>query len=357
MNMKSRNLLLFIGAIVLIIILIVVNKQKNETGENNKTSLVPIRIGWQISWVPQAQIAEVLKNTNILEQNGLSGELTRFNYGGPLAEAALADEMDVIFVGSGPALSIISKNDNWRIVSLMEDYRNAIIVPPSSTFTNLNDLRGKVIASPFGSTPYILAAVYLDKAGLVGKEINLKHVDVLEQNSIIQKGTAEKWGEIDAITAWDPLLAQFELSNQARILELMPDAGVVVMNKKFYEQHGKETTNFIKSIVESYNYYLKNKDMVDGWYLDDTHVNFTKEVINQSLMIDRNSKAQSIEQLEFTLTDKDKEHIQAEADKAFALNILKKQMVANDIIDLTFLEEAKKQISQGGYLKDIQIRK
>jgi len=336
--------------------LVVFNKQGNKSNEPSGANLVPIRVGWQISWVPQAQIAEVLKNTNILEQNGLSGELMRFNYGGPLAEAALADELDVIFVGSGPALSIISKNDNWRIVSIMEDYRNAIIVPPSSTATGLGDLRGKTIASPFGSTPHLLASVYLDNAGLKGKEINLKHIDVLEQNSIIQKGTSESWGDIHAITAWDPLLAQFEETNKARVLELMPDVGVIVMNKKFFEKNSKETSNFIRSVIEAYNYYLRNKDTADKWYIDDTHVNFTQEVINKSLMIDRNSKINNIEQAEFTLTESDRNHIQIEANKAFELAVLKKQVVVNDIIDLTFLEEAEKQIRQGEYLKQIEVR-
>src|SRR5262245_50571137 len=77
------------------------------TGEKTNSGPTPIRIGWQTAWVPQAQLAMVLKNTKFLESNGLRGEFKSFSYGGPLSEAALADQIDVLFAADQPAINLI----------------------------------------------------------------------------------------------------------------------------------------------------------------------------------------------------------------------------------------------------------
>lgn len=323
---------------------------------SDKSELTPIRVGWQVAWVPQGQLVGVMKNTDVLKLNGLAGEFKKFSFGGPLTEAALANEVDVIFVGSGPALSLTAKSDDWKIVSRLEDYRNAIIVPQNSNIKGISDLKGKVVASPFGSTSYILGTIALQKAGFdLNKDVSLRNVDVLEQANIIQKGTPESWGEISAFTSWDPTPAQFEELGKARVLVLLPDVGVVVMSKKFYEEHPTEAKNFLKALVQSYDFYYKNKDVADEWYLKDALVNFSKKVLETSSALERNNKAKNVKEITLILEEADIARIQEEANHAFILKILKKQLTLNEITDQAFIKLAEDEIEKGNFSKTIKV--
>ena len=124
---------------------------KNPSAEKK---LVPVRIGWQIPLSTQAQIVQVLKNTKILENHGLKADFVPFSYGGPQSEAALAGKLDVIFVGDQPAINLVARGGKWKIVSRLFYTRTAVMVPLGSPIQKMEDLRGKTVASPFGSVAH-----------------------------------------------------------------------------------------------------------------------------------------------------------------------------------------------------------
>jgi len=72
----NKQLITIIVIVILLGVGFLVFKKDNQPSE-----LTTIRIGWQIGWVPQAQLAQVLKHTDILETNGLRGEFKSFSYG------------------------------------------------------------------------------------------------------------------------------------------------------------------------------------------------------------------------------------------------------------------------------------
>ena len=317
-----------------------------------KSDLIPVRVGWQVSWVPQGQFVEAMKNTNILQQNGLVGKFDRFNYGGPMIEAALAGEEDVIFLGSGPALTITSKSDDWKIVSRMEDFRTAIMVPQNSPIKSINDLKGKVIALPLGSVCQVLSSIALQKSGLdPKKDVAMRNVDILEQVNIVQKGNQESWGEIAALASWDPTPAQLEEQGKARVLTLLPDIGMVVMSRKFYEAHPAAAKNFLKSLVQSYDFYYNNKEISNNWYLSDAGVNYSAKVMETAGSLERNNKAKNIKEISLVFAKDDFAKIQEEINQAFSLDILKKQTQTNEIINQKFIEQAEDEIKSGNFPK------
>ena len=329
---------------------IAVLRQGNGKGNGDKGELVPIRVGWQLAWVPQGQFVQIMKNTDVLRQNGLDAKFDKFNYGGPMIEAALAGQEDVIFLGSGPALTITSKSNDWKIVSRMEDFRTAIIVPPDSPIKNINDLKGKVIALPIGSVCQVLSAIAFQKAGLdPKKDVTMRNVDILEQVNIAQKGSQESWGEIAALASWDPTPAQLEDQGKARVLALLPDLGMVVMSRKFYEAHPEAAKNFLKSLIQSYDYYYNNKEITNNWYLKDAGVNYSAKVMETAGSLERNNKAKNIKEISLVITKEDAAKIQEEINQAFALVILKKQTQVSGITNQTFIEQAESEIESGNF--------
>ena len=118
--------------------------------EDGKES-VPIRIGWQIPAATQAEITQVLKRTDVLASHGLEPSLIPFSFGTPQVEAAYEGKLDVLFAGDQPAINLVARGGKWKIVARIFYDRISVIVPPNSPIQDVSDLKGKIVASPFGS--------------------------------------------------------------------------------------------------------------------------------------------------------------------------------------------------------------
>jgi sulfonate transport system substrate-binding protein len=158
-------------------------------GDVTAESAVPIRIGWQIPAATQGQILQVLKRTNVLEGHGLKPVFVPFSYGGPQVAAAFAGELDVFFAGDQPAINLIAKGGQWKIVARLFEDGVGIIVPPNSPIKSVHDLKGKTVASPFGSVAHRDAFREQEAAGLDPyKNVLNKNLDILDIRRRVQAG-------------------------------------------------------------------------------------------------------------------------------------------------------------------------
>ena len=348
-----------VGVIALVVIsLVAILISKSATNNVRKAELTPIRIGWQTSWAPQTQIAEVLKHTNILEKNGLVGDFKGFNYGGPLSEAAVAGQVDVLFMGDFPAINLISKTDKFTIVARLMDFRNGIIVPASSTIQSLADLKGKVISIPFGSSPHLHTLNFIKENGFdPTKDFQLKNLDILEQTNVIQKGSLAKWDGVDAFVTWDPTMAIFEDSGKARVLKRFSPVGVVVMSNDYISRHSAAAKDFLKAFIEDYYYYAKNQQQANQWFIDETKFSGSQSVIDKMSSLEKNLLAKEIKDVDVGLYDSHIKTLQAIADEAEANKLITKAPIISQKINLQFLDEAKKEIGQSNFdLNSVNIK-
>ena len=117
-----------------------INFAKEEIDQTTK-----IRIGWQIPWATEGQLTQILKNTELLKNNGLEGEFKGFSYGGPLNEAALAGEVDVIFTADQPIATLLTKGHDWTIIGRLMYNRVSLYVPSKSPIKEISELKGKIL--------------------------------------------------------------------------------------------------------------------------------------------------------------------------------------------------------------------
>jgi ABC-type nitrate/sulfonate/bicarbonate transport system substrate-binding protein len=300
MKKNIKLLLILIIGIILILISIIVFKNNYVT---KKAGLTPIRIGYQTAWIPQAQLAQVLKHTDILEKNDLKGEFKGFNYGGPLNEAALAGEVDVLFVADFPAINLLSKSDKFSIVARLTDFRNGIIVPTESSIKSISDLKGKTLSIPFGSSPHVHTLNFIKGSGLDLKKFNIKNLDIAEQMNILQKGSAKNWEGVDAFATWDPAMAAFEENGKARILKLFNPVGTVVMSNDFITQNPAAAKKFLESFIESYFYYAKNQTKANEWFIDESKFTYPQTVIDRSASLEKNLNVNNIKEINILLNE------------------------------------------------------
>ena len=211
--------------------------QDSPTTETIATTKIPIRIGWQTTWATQGQLAVILQQERILSDLGFEAEFIGFSYGGPLNEGALAGKVDLIFTADQPAIALCARNPSWGIIGRLMYNRVGTFVPPSSPIQSPKDLKGSTIAIPFGAAAHreILAAV--QNSGLDPKvdinpiNVSIKEIAVFAQNPTWKE--KERWDNIDAASAWDPIFADLESQQLIRTIASGTVTSVVVLDDEF----------------------------------------------------------------------------------------------------------------------------
>jgi len=165
-----------------------------------------------------------------------------FNAGPTLIEALFAGEIDLGYVGPGPALAAHarSKGDGVRVVAGAAANGVVVVVRKDSGIKTLADLVGRRVATPqHGNTQDIAARHYLT-ATLGQKD----HGNVLPIPNAEQSGMMQR-GQIDAAWVPEPWGARLVAETGATILaeekDLWPEKefvlAVVVTTPEFLEEH------------------------------------------------------------------------------------------------------------------------
>lgn len=349
-----KKIIFFLHIVIALIAGMIIGERfstyKNQPSFNpeiNQPEITTIRIGWQSGWAPQAQLAQVLKHTDILEKNGLQGEFNSFSYGAPLNEAALTGDVDVIFTGDFPAINLLSKSDKWVIVSRLIDFRAGIIVPKNSPYQSVADLKGTVVSGPYGSGTHLHVIAFLKEQGFdPQKDFQLQNLDILEQSSIIQKGTAENWGDVAGFISWDPTIGLQEATGKARILKLVAPQAFVVMSNDFILSHPESAKNFVRSFIEGYYFYAKNQQLANDWFVQEVKSNIPTEVLDQVASLEQNLKATSITDINISLDEKRLVNLEKIVDEAVKNGFLKEFFDIRKEVNQVILEEVRKKISE-----------
>jgi len=338
---------IFSKLILVCIAIVLMTSCNNKKG---KTNLIPIRIGWQIPLATQGQVVQVMKNTNVLELNELKGNFISFSYGGPQSEAALAGELDVIFIGDQPAVNLISKGGKWKIVSRLFYTKTAIMVSLNSEIKSIADLKGKTVATPFGSVAHREAILKQQSAGLdADKDVNNINLDILEISNIVQTGDKTRWGNIDAVGVWEPSTSLFELKKLAKIVDFTKTLGVVAISEDFINKHPKETVKFLISLVESWYYFSANQNKVNKWYIDDAKLPYSSELLKAASSIDPNINAKNINDIDLSISQDNINTLGIAAKWAYERKFVKSTAIISNAVDLSFLNKATATIKKDGF--------
>ncbi len=199
-----------------------------------RAAATEFRIGWQKNGV-----LALAKRRGALEKRladqGITVSWSEFTSGPPLLEALGAGALDFGATGDVPPLFAQAAGGALYYVGV---YRgspagSAIVVRKDSPIKTLEDLKGKKVAFKRGSSAHNVTVKVLRKAGL--KPDDVEQLDLAPPDA----AAAFKNGSIDAWSIWDPYLAIAEADPDTRIL----------------------TT--AEGIVDSYSYFLANKDFTD----------------------------------------------------------------------------------------------
>ncbi|NCO05349.1 MAG: ABC transporter substrate-binding protein [Candidatus Magasanikbacteria bacterium] len=340
---KQKIIFIFVGIIVLGSLSLILLRDRSST-DSVATNLTQIRIGWQTPWATQGQLTQILKHTDILKNNNIAADFKGFSYGGPLNEAALANEVDIIFTADQPAATLLAKEDDkWIIIGRLMYNRVSLYVPPMSSINSVADLKGKTVAMPFGAAAQRMALKAEQDAGLNPKiDVNNINLGIYEQSDLVRDPNAKTWGNIDAMAGFDPTPAIFEEKGLVRNLKVDKVVSVILVSNNLIERDPASVSRFLKTFNDAYDYYRNNISQADSWFVAESGLDITPRALEIAADIEPNLKVASKDEIRIGFNDEDYKIMQEAADFIFDQGLVKKRVIMKDHINTSLLEEALK---------------
>jgi sulfonate transport system substrate-binding protein len=230
------------------------------TASAAKPGDVTLRVG-----VQKDGIRAVLERTGALKDAPYKVEFSTFQFGPPLVEAAGADKIDLAWVGSTPPIFGAAAGSDFKIIAAVKErdaQENSILVPPDSPIQRVEELKGKKIAVPKGSSAHGLLLNALNRVGLSGADVTpvfLAPADALAAYSA---------GQVDALVIWDPFTIQAKQDLDARVITGgEPDeagVGFEIASAKALEDPAKRAAiaDYVTRLSRAWKWARENPD---GW--------------------------------------------------------------------------------------------
>jgi ABC-type nitrate/sulfonate/bicarbonate transport system substrate-binding protein len=333
----SKKLAITISAIVILLVCFLIIFGPKNNNKNAQSSLINVRIGWQIPWAVEGQLTQVMKHTSLLQDNGLSGEYKGFTSGAPLNEAALAGDVDVIFTADQPAATLLAKNPNWVIIGRLMYNRVSLYVPPLSPIKSVAELKGKTVAMPFGAAAQRMALKAEQDAGLdLQKDVKNINLGIYEQSDLIRDPKATMWGKIDAMAGFDPSPAIFEDKGLVRNLQVGQVVSVIMMSRDFINENPTAPAKFLKAFYGSYDFYRQNVDQANQWFIDESKLEITPKALEISASLEPNLNP--LNKISIGFSDDDLNKLQEAADFIYNQKLVNQQIIMKNYIDSSYVE-------------------
>jgi ABC-type nitrate/sulfonate/bicarbonate transport system substrate-binding protein len=318
---------------------------------------VKITLGYQSLWATSGEVYEVLRHTNILELNGIKADFKTFTFGGPLGEAAVAGEIDNIFAADAPVLRAAARIPGSKIFFRTHDARFGILVQADFQGTRLQDLKGKKLSGPFGTTTFPRAIRAVVAAGVKDpfSEMTIINQDIAEQVSAMQSKL------VDAVTTWDPTMQRMLDQKIAKILWEAPkgeNTGMQAISGNWLKAHSEsDVINFTKAWIMATWWTSHNVDQAHQWFAATSRL--SPDLLKLATDYDRNMSKpiEDINKINLTITDEDIESTQQVMDFLYERKLLSTKMDVKPYFDMGPLKKAQEEIAQGKLpdLKAIKI--
>jgi len=217
-----------------------------------------------VDWATYNPVSMVLKDKGLLEKefakDGISIRWVQSAGSNKALEFLNAGSID--FGSSAGSAALVAKINGNPIKSIYVYSRpewTALVTGKDSTITKIADLKGKRVAVTRGTDPHIFLVRALLGAGLSDKDIQpvlLQHAD--GKIALIR-------GDVDAWAGLDPMMAQAEVEDGAKLFYRNAAAntwGILNVRTEFATQHPDLVKRVLATYEEARKYSLSHYDEV-----------------------------------------------------------------------------------------------
>ena len=215
----------------------------------------------RIDWATYNPVSMLLKDKGLLEKefakDGIAVRWVKTVSSSNALQFLNAGSIDFgSTAGSAALVAKINGNPIKSIYTYSRPEWTALVTTKDSKITQIADLKGKKVAMVRGTDPHIFLVRALLSAGLTDKDIT----PVLVQQHA-DGGTALIRGDVDAWAGLDPMMAQHEVLDGARLFFRKPEAntwGILNAREEFLKDHADITRRVLGVYEEARKYSLAN---------------------------------------------------------------------------------------------------
>src|ERR1700730_8609913 len=215
-----------------------------------------------IDWATYNPVSMILKQEGLLEKefakDGIGIVWVQSAGSNKALEFLNAGSIDFGSTAGSAALGArINGNPIQSIYVYSRPEWTALVTTRDSGITSVAELKGKRVAVTRGTDPHIFLVRALLGAGLSEKDITpvlLQHAD--GKTALIR-------GDVDAWAGLDPMMAQAEIEDGARLFFRKPDAntwGILNVREQFLKDHPDIVRRVLATYEEARKYSLANYD-------------------------------------------------------------------------------------------------
>jgi sulfonate transport system substrate-binding protein len=216
----------------------------------------------RIDWATYNPVSIVLKQQGLLEKefakDGITIRWVQSAGSNKALEFLNAGSIDFgSTAGSAALVARINGNPIKSIYVYSRPEWTALVTTKDSKIASVKDLKGKRVAVTRGTDPHIFLVRALLDAGLTEKDITpvlLQHAD--GKTALIR-------GDVDAWAGLDPMMAQAEIEDGAKLFFRNPEAntwGILNVRESFLKDHPDAVKRVLAVYEAARNYSLKNYD-------------------------------------------------------------------------------------------------
>lgn len=191
-----------------------------------------------------------------------------FGSGPPLIEAISVGALDLGGTGDTPPLAAASQGAPIRLVAAQPvgGAAAAILVPRTSTLTNVAELKGKRVGWLRGSSAESFVGRALDQAGLALSDVEA--VNLAPDAAAV----AFAGGSLDAWAVWDPYYAQAQVEQGARVLRrgrpLAASTSFIVASEALVRDQPDMVRAVLAALRRTSSWALANRGTLSGVIAD-----------------------------------------------------------------------------------------
>jgi sulfonate transport system substrate-binding protein len=216
----------------------------------------------RIDWATYNPVSMVLKQKGLLEKefakDGISIVWVQSAGSNKALEFLNAGSIDFgSTAGSAALVARINGNPIKSIYVYSRPEWTALVTTKDSTIASITDLKGKRVAVTRGTDPHIFLVRALLGAGLSEKDITpvlLQHAD--GKTALIR-------GDVDAWAGLDPMMAQAEIEDGAKLFFRKPDAntwGILNVREQFLKDYPDIARRVLATYEDARKYSLGHYD-------------------------------------------------------------------------------------------------
>jgi len=217
----------------------------------------------RIDWATYNPVSLLLKDKGLLEKefakDGIAVRWVKTVSSSNALQFLNAGSID--FGSTAGSAALVAKINGNPIKSIYVYSRpewTALVVTKDSKIANIADLKGKKVALVRGTDPHIFLVRALLSAGLTDKDIT----PVLVQQHA-DGGTALIRGDVDAWAGLDPMMAQHEVLDGAKLFFRKPEAntwGILNTREDFLKDHPDVVRRVLAVYEDARKHALANYD-------------------------------------------------------------------------------------------------